>query len=496
MKKLNFALLFAGVIMLANLFFRLLDQSKLLKYFPFDNANDISSYMAQIHFMKVCGFHGFCPYWYNGFIAFLHSPPGWYFFAQPFYLIFNDVKYTAYFLMVLQFVLAFAVIFYFGRMLGLSRLKRTAFFFFLFANAMAVGNFIRLGRLHEMLAWIPFIALFAIIYHYRNRIIDLKFMIISALLFAAIIITYQSVAILALFVIAGFLLAKRKEWHKIIIIFGSSVALTAFWWWPFMNSLMATSNIIVSVKQGQWILQFANADMSSKLVLSFILPLVMVFLFVQFWKTRKNEEKLIFYLPVLLLGVLFLLRVTAFIPVLNYIFPDPYLFFFSFFALFFLLKINYEKLGKLGNVIIVAVVLFSIASVMVNVLHTPKFIIPEGTAVEVENSLKKLDGSFMIAGDFPSTVYGKAYYSYAPVYLNLTTPFGWYPESTSKEYLLHIDGFKESITERNCSKLIEEIKFLKLKYIITNSDNCSFLDACGLKLTNKIEDVCTMSASF
>src|SRR3989338_1663432 len=100
------------VALAANFFWRLIDQSQLMRYFPLDFVNDISSYMAQLNFLKACGFLKFCPYWYNGFIAFKFTPPAWYFFTNPLYLLFGDVKVATYVSMVLIFVLAFVIIYY------------------------------------------------------------------------------------------------------------------------------------------------------------------------------------------------------------------------------------------------------------------------------------------------------------------------------------------------------------------------------------------------
>ena len=98
------------LVMLFYFIYRLINQSQLLFYFPLDYFNDVSSYMAQLHFLKVCGFLNFCPYWYNGFISFVSTPPAWFFFALPFYNLFGDVKAATYFTMLLSFVFAFIII--------------------------------------------------------------------------------------------------------------------------------------------------------------------------------------------------------------------------------------------------------------------------------------------------------------------------------------------------------------------------------------------------
>ena len=82
MKNIPDRWLYIPIILLAiNFVYRLADQSQLLFYFPLDYTNDISSYMAQLFFLDKCGFHAFCPYWFNGFTTFQFTSPAWFFFT-------------------------------------------------------------------------------------------------------------------------------------------------------------------------------------------------------------------------------------------------------------------------------------------------------------------------------------------------------------------------------------------------------------------------------
>src|SRR3989344_9622784 len=95
---LYFPILILGVYLI----YRLIDQSQIISIFPLDKYNDWSSYMAQLYFLKECGFHNFCQYWYNGFISFQITQPGWYFFVYPLYLITNNVQITAYLSLIIS----------------------------------------------------------------------------------------------------------------------------------------------------------------------------------------------------------------------------------------------------------------------------------------------------------------------------------------------------------------------------------------------------------
>src|SRR3990167_7651768 len=149
----DFYLYIPIIILGAYFIFRLINQSQIITTFPLDKYNDWSSYMAQLHFLKECGFHNFCSYWYNGFINFQINQPGWYFFIYPLYLITNNVQITAYLSLIITYLLSFIAI-YFNRLkLGLSKIKVLAFFLFLFGNAVAIGNYIRVGKIHELFGW-------------------------------------------------------------------------------------------------------------------------------------------------------------------------------------------------------------------------------------------------------------------------------------------------------------------------------------------------------
>src|SRR3989338_7960326 len=142
--------LFSILLLLINLVYRFIDQSQMIKYFPLDYANDGSSYMAQLFFMDVCGFHNFCPYWYNGFESFLFTPPGWFFFGLIIYKLVGSITLATYLSLVISFVSAFLIIYFLYGKLGLTKLQRVLMFFLLFGSAQAVGSFIRLVRVHEL----------------------------------------------------------------------------------------------------------------------------------------------------------------------------------------------------------------------------------------------------------------------------------------------------------------------------------------------------------
>ena len=154
-KNLPDKFLYIPILILGLYFlFRLVDQAKLIRIFPLDKYNDWSSYMAQLYFLKVCGFHNFCPYWYNGFINFQISQPGWYFFIYPLYSLINNIQLTVYFSLIISFLLSLIAIYITRNKLGLSKIKVLAFFLFIFGNAVSIGNFIRVGKIHYLFGYL------------------------------------------------------------------------------------------------------------------------------------------------------------------------------------------------------------------------------------------------------------------------------------------------------------------------------------------------------
>src|SRR3989344_6518106 len=132
--KINERLLYIPIFILGiNLIIRIINQSKIIKQFPLDLTNDWSSYIALLHFLKDCGFHNYCPYWYNGFITFKLVAPGWYFFSYIINIITNNYLITVYVSMILIFIFGFVIVYKFGKKFNISKEKLILFFLMLFA---------------------------------------------------------------------------------------------------------------------------------------------------------------------------------------------------------------------------------------------------------------------------------------------------------------------------------------------------------------------------
>ena len=473
---------YAPIIFLGiNFIFRLINQAKILWQFPLDMVNDMSSYMAQLFFLRACGFHALCSYWYNGFTTFHVTPPGWYFFTLPLYLLFGDVKIAAYASMLLIFCIAFFAILYFGKRFSWSIPKRISFFLFFFANAIAIGNFIRLGRVHELFAWLAFCIFAFIILFYKDRPLHNKFFLVS-IFYALIIISYLAIGIMSTLLFLGLFLAKKDARDNIKIIIAGLLGflLSAFWTIPFLLHL--PQSFIPYERNAEWLLDFSSAHLLTNIA-AFIIPALFLIAFYFYYTSHgKKQHDLLFYSPLIILAILLFTRLIVLVPILNDIWQDPYLIFFIFFTLYLFFSTRFAQTPQcLKTPIPYGILAFTLLSVSISIFITPYF--AEHTAADTDliqlfPSVHHQFAYFTESGDTP---YVKAVYSYAPAYYNLTTPGGWYHHLKTPAYLDQFEAFNTAFFNHDCSTFLSFSDQLHTRSFITHDEDCAFLDACGLE---------------
>jgi len=496
-KWLYFLVIMMGVYFLI----RIIDQAKLINVFPLVN-NDLGSYVAQLHMLKVCGFHEFCPYWYGGFITFLVSSPGWQFFAYPSYLLFSNILLATYISSILMYSMGFLFIYLLGKAQRFSLTKIIAFFLLMFGNSIALGNFVFQGRMPSLNATIFFLGLAAIVYFYKNHKADKTFVLFFVPINVLVILSHYQEAALAQVLVLSLLLIK-KGYEKLIVIlsFLLSLILSAFWWLPFLlSSLDPNKSSIITREQGKWFvyniipkLEFTTAFFTSLLII--IIPLALLTVFYFYWNSRnKSKKEIMFYSPVLTLTVLFWLRLTAYIPLLKHISPDPFLIFFLFFILIIFFKTDFNFYPKtLRIIIILFLIILPIANITVSHIKTPYFNIFEYGDIE-KNTIALIElinpeGKFVFASNLPSGAvrYNSYYYAYATIYNSFSTPEGYYYHIAPLEYR---EGIHEIKTTENC----ETIKMIMHKYTtnysIAYGERCNLLKECGLEEIAKKDDAC------
>mgnify|MGYP001591395294 FL=1 len=485
MDKKNFSkrLLYIPIILLAiNFIFRLIDQSKIMWNFPLDLVNDGSSQIAQLFFLDSCGFHKFCPYWYNGFINFQLTPPGWFFFSYPLSLILNDYLKTFFISSLIIFILAFITIYKFGIINNINKTKSILFFFLLFTNAAAIGNYIRLGRIPELFAFFLFVLFAFIILYYKDRKLDWNFIFIIPI-YSLLLLSHQTFAVLASLLWVGIFLIKDWKQRKFIFLTVIiSLLIDSFWLIPYIVNFFTSAGIILNI--GPNLLSLDREYLLENLF-SIIIPIVFLFIFfIYIKKNNYNKKEILFYSPVILISFLLLFRVTAFIPILMQIYADVYMGFILFFAFFIFFK-NF----KINKIFFIGITLLALLSVVINMVHTPLFIKHTQLEKDTLALLKDVKGKFLVTESYSKTSYAKAYYSYAPIYLNLSTPSGWY-KIPSAAYFNTLREFQNGVTNKDCNIMKERAQELNNKYVISYNKDCEFLSSCNLEKVNMINNVC------
>lgn len=480
-RKIRISLIISNIILFIYLTYRLINQSRILSYFPLDITNDISSHIAQLYFLKVCGFHNICQYWYNGYELFKFYPPGWFFFSYPLLILFKKPELAAYISIILMLILSFIAIYKIISLKQKSLLLTFSFFLFLFASPTSISAFFRLGRVTELFAWLIFLLLTYIILKYKNKKLDFNFIYFIPL-YTIIIFSHPTVTIIFHFFLLSLFLIKFKDKKELFILTISvlvGILLSAFWWYPFVTELKEsrTEEFLPELRNrffdigGQW---------TSTVILITIIPLLALILF-YFYYTSKNRDKneLLFYSPILILAVLAITRIVTFIPYLNFVYPEPYFTFFLIFSLIFFFNTNYSE--KIQRTLQIFLILLTTISTIVSFNFTSFYqehTILEQTTIDL---LKQTKGSYLIIDPPSPTSYVKAYYSYAAIYLNLTTPSGWSTSELSKEHNELLKKVTDEFKNRKCQEFKITSQKLKLNNIITYNEFCNIMEECNLK---------------
>ncbi len=484
-----YALLLSSILLLFTFLYRIIDTSKILRFFPLDAVNDLSSYMAQLFFLHTCGFHVHCPYWYGGFTNFLFQAPGWYFFTSPLYLLFHDVTLATYLSLLLIIFIAFLIILFLYKKLQFSLLQRIALFSLFFGNAIAIGNFIRLGRVHELLAWVIFLA-FAVFFLSSEKPLRPSF-IFTGILYALIILCNPNVAILAsLFYVSLFLIKpslQERTWIVLSALLG--ITLSSFWWYPFLINL--SQSFIVGENLGAHSLVFNNLLLPTHIITSLIM---IVFIFLYLISRRHNSAISLFYLPFFILSLLVLSKLISFIPVLDDLLIDYYNVLFIFLIIILLYRSHFLS-KKITTFLYTGIILASLISVGYTFFITPSLPVPDADVQDVTSLLPYAYGNFIIHGTFPQTLYSKAIYSYAPIYHNLTTPAGWYPHVASQTYNAHLVYLLEHLG-KDCSSTTTLLSDWNITSVLSSQETCAFYANCGFTNMTTRGNFCVINTSL
>ena len=486
-KELDGKVFYLIIILLSiYLLIRLIDQFKIITDFPFDFVNDISSHMAKVYFLDNFGFRSIVPYWYNGYDLFKFYPPGWFFFALPLYKIFNNIQLATYISIILIYIIAVLSFLFLGRILKISRKKSIFFFLIFLANPIAIGNFLRVGRLPEFLAWTFFIIFFAIILTYKSKKIDKKFFLIS-IIASLVLLSHQTVFMLASTLLLSLLIIKKNSKERIYIILASIliILITSFWIIPFALDYKETS---ISTEKYNYSQNYFN--FTEKLLLENIASIIITiaFLLLAFIniKNEKNKNNLYFFLPQIIIAILILTSLVSYIPILKKIHPDAYNTLFIFLSAFLLLKTKYSLNQR--KLFTVSLNLIVIAGIILSIIHTPWYRKNTETDKNTISLFKHVKGKFFIVESYES--YGKAYYSYAPIYYQLSTPSGWSQHEIRQDYLDKLRAIGQNFQDNNCEKFKNLLLEVNTTEVITYNEACKKLEFCGLKNKATVGNAC------
>ncbi|MFH1210401.1 MAG: hypothetical protein V1645_00645 [archaeon] len=473
---------------------RLIDQARMIWTFPLGVTYDYPSHLGQLFFFAKYGFHSTVPNWYNGFKLFLFYPPGWYLLALPIYITTKNILLTTYSTIIIMFAAIFTGIWLLGKKEGWSKTKRTAFFLLLFGNTLAVGNYIRLGRVSELFALTNLVLLAALIYIYKDKKLDIWFAILFGISYPLLILGHPATAIIFHVLLLSFLITRKtaSDIITLTLLTITGLLVSSFWWYPFLTTKsneLARSTFSVT----QRLLDFNYWAWDSWG--TFIIVGAFLATFYLYWATNKKTRRdLIFYMPPIIVSILLITRTVIFIPILKEVYPDVYMMFFLLLTLYMLMNINFKKTPSIFKVIILAMLMITpIASVFASHIHTPYFIghmDKEDRTIEI---MRYVDGKVVIRDkpiDFVG-VYPFPLYTYGAIHYDIKTPEGNNNfRTTTTENEKRFGELTETVEEGDCTKLKTVMNQLTAEEIISYDHYCPMLERCGLIKIKQIENVC------
>ena len=460
---------------------RLIDQSQMMSIFPIDAfANDYSSHMAKVFFLAKYGLYQIIPNWYNGtYVLLRFYPPAWYIFTLPLYYLTKNPQAAVFLSLCVMYILGFLLIQLLGKTQKISQVKRIAFFTFFFVNPIAIGYFLRLGKMPEMFGWLAVILLSTIILWYKDHKLDKKFLFFIPayyLLFHAHMLVFivASFLVLSLFLIKNI---KEKIYITLSVIF--TMLITAPSWLTFMQSLQ--SNVASGSTPLIWIATFTRSNMND-IMAAFVIPPIFLTIFYLYWKNKnKSKKELVFFSPLLLLSILYFTRLAIFIPLINRPHPDTYNFLFIFLSLFLLFKIKLSKLSsKTRNILVYSLTIVPLLGIILSVTITP-FFVPYTQPVRDTFSLfEKVNGNVLILQSPPEVHQGAAY-SYGAIYNDIKTPGGWEPINLTKEYIGKVSKPSYYLKQEDCNNLKDALDLIGVTNVVTYNNHCKTLEDCEFK---------------
>ena len=103
-----------------------------------------------------------------------------------------------------------------------------------------------------------------------------------------------------------------------------------------------------------------------------------------------------------------------------------------------------------------------------------------------------VEGNFIVLEDNVGTYgssYSRAYYSYAPIYYNITTISGWIDQMLLEKDAEQINKLLNGYTEMSSEEILERARNLHVGSIILYDEDCARMEEASL-IVKKTEHVC------
>lgn len=493
--SINKLIYFIPIIWMLYLIYRLINISQITTNFPLGYDNDLASYIAYIFFLINCGFNNLCGYWYNGFFPFYHYSPAYFLLTLPIFYLTKNILLSAYISIIFLFVISFTLTFKLAKNEGLSNSKKLLLFSLVFANPFIISSYIKSGRLPEFLGLISILMVLIISLKYFDKRLDKKFFFMFIPTYVLLILSHQQMTLLGHLLILGFLIIKNsKDKIKIILASFLGLILSSFWLVNYIKYNLIEGNLNTLKPIGLQFLIFTKEYLIKNIIIT-LTTLFLLVSFIIYYSQYKNKKLLLFFSPILILNILVLLRINPFIPFFNQIAPNTYMIFLILFASFFFVKINFDLLrDHLKLSIILFLIILPFLGIIISHLETPYYREYTKTELSSLELLKKIDDKFIVLNGYYPTSYPPAYHSYAPIYLNLTTPQGFNPNSANIEHLYKLQRLDKAVREQNCSEFNLDANELHIKYFLAYDDVCEFLPTCNVILIEQKDNVCLLKS--
>ena len=480
MKKAIMGLIIASSILITNLAFWLINQSQMLFTFPLDGT-DWATHIFELWALDKYGFHGLVPDWYNGYKLFEFYYPGWNLFSLPFLKISGNVLIASFVSIIALLIIILIGLFLLGKTQKFSKLQIIGFFAFFAGNALAISNFLRNGRAPELTAWAIFILLAALLFYYKDKNLDYKFLLFIPL-FSFLMLSHFATAILfGIFLLGFFLIKSWKEKLYITACSVTSLALISFWLIPLLRGFSTTY-----VSTLNYAVRFYDNSLFS-LGLNLILPIATIILFTLYWKQKNySKEELLFYSPIIALSLLIAIRFTPLIPILDKLYPGPPAIFLIFFSLLFLFNLKFKS-KYLPALLIIGLALCSIT---INIYGTELFPGRTQFQQEVIDIIPHIDAKYIVAGEGPEFL-NWGIYTFASIYYNKQTPWGgWQTTAYTSDYQQQVESTYDALMSSNCIEFDKKLEKLNGNEVLGLGQICQTLSVCGFKEKISTESVC------